>query len=273
VQVDRLTVKLRLRDSYEAIDLGIALLRQHLTPFYASFALGWLLWLAVGAGLLLAGAGLTLALVAMWLGKPLLDRLAVVYLSHAFFGERLQVRATWREFWPTLRSSGVLAALTWRRLSLKRSVLLPVWQLERVSGLKRADRVARLKLIGQRQGETGTAFTVLAAHMEVFMLIGFVMLANFLIPPAVEWLDITTMDADAWTLPVQAIYMGSYALAVALVEPMYVAGGFMLYLNRRVELEGWDLELAFRRMAERLAPLARDSEAGRDTRAVLKATL
>jgi len=45
--------------------------------------------------------------------------------------------------------------------------------------------------------------------------------------------------------------------AMTLVEPFYVGAGFGLYLNRRVQLEGWDIELAFRRLASRLAqPLA-----------------
>jgi hypothetical protein len=40
-----------------------------------------------------------------------------------------------------------------------------------------------------------------------------------------------------------------------MVEPFYVAGGFMLYLNRRTELEAWDVELGFRRLAQRLKAL------------------
>ena len=33
-----------------------------------------------------------------------------------------------------------------------------------------------------------------------------------------------------------------YVLAVAFLEPFYVASGFGMYLNRRVELEAWDIE-------------------------------
>jgi hypothetical protein len=40
-------------------------------------------------------------------------------------------------------------------------------------------------------------------------------------------------------------------LAMAAVEPFYVAAGFGLYLNRRVQLEGWDLEQAFRSLGQR----------------------
>jgi hypothetical protein len=39
---------------------------------------------------------------------------------------------------------------------------------------------------------------------------------------------------------------------VSLVEPLYVAAGFSLYLNRRAILEGWDIELSLRRLDERL---------------------
>ena len=42
---------------------------------------------------------------------------------------------------------------------------------------------------------------------------------------------------------------------MSLMEPFYVAAGFALYLNRRTVLEGWDIEIAFRRMAQRLARL------------------
>ena len=49
------------------------------------------------------------------------------------------------------------------------------------------------------------------------------------------------------TILVTALYL----VAVALIEPLYVAGGFALYLNRRTALEGWDLEVQLRRIAQR----------------------
>jgi hypothetical protein len=39
----------------------------------------------------------------------------------------------------------------------------------------------------------------------------------------------------------------AYAVMVAFLEPFYVAAGFAMYLNRRVELEAWDIEQEFRR--------------------------
>ena len=46
---------------------------------------------------------------------------------------------------------------------------------------------------------------------------------------------------------IQFVFALAYAVSVAVVEPFYVAAGFGLYLNRRVELEAWDLEQEFRR--------------------------
>jgi hypothetical protein len=45
----------------------------------------------------------------------------------------------------------------------------------------------------------------------------------------------------------------AYLVALSLIEPLYVASGFTLYLNRRTELEGWDIEIAFRQLAARRA--------------------
>jgi hypothetical protein len=56
--------------------------------------------------------------------------------------------------------------------------------------------------------------------------------------------------AAAWT------HVAAYSATVLVIEPFYVAAGFSLYLNRRTLLEGWDLEVALRRLAERHAALA-----------------
>ncbi len=45
---------------------------------------------------------------------------------------------------------------------------------------------------------------------------------------------------------VTAISLLCYAAAVLVVEPFFVGAGFAMYLNRRVELEAWDIEQEFR---------------------------
>jgi hypothetical protein len=39
----------------------------------------------------------------------------------------------------------------------------------------------------------------------------------------------------------------AYALVVLFLEPFYVAAGFAMYLNRRAQLEAWDVEQELRR--------------------------
>ena len=39
----------------------------------------------------------------------------------------------------------------------------------------------------------------------------------------------------------------AYALTVMFLEPFFVAAGFAMYMNRRAELEAWDIEQEFRR--------------------------
>jgi hypothetical protein len=261
MQIDRLAVTLRTRDNYEAIDLGVALLRANLGSFYRVYGLTWgvlvlcamLLWVLTPLGLLWS------TLLLWWL-KPVLDRAALAHLSKALFGEKLDVRSFYRTFPALLRDSGLVAGLLWRRLSLRRSVFLPAWQLEKIGQLSSKERQARLQVLGGRRGDAGRMLTILSVHLEAFMLIGWLMGAFMLIPSAVdtsEWI----FDVDHnWSDVSRFGYFASYALAILLVEPIYVAGGFMLYIHRRIELEGWDIEVAFRRMAERLARV--DAQAG-----------
>src|SRR5690606_27012118 len=59
----------------------------------------------------------------------------------------------------------------------------------------------------------------------------------FVQPPA--WAQFT-LHAVAW-------------IATSAIEPFYVGAGFGLYLNRRTQIEAWDVEIALRRMRARLA--------------------
>jgi hypothetical protein len=54
----------------------------------------------------------------------------------------------------------------------------------------------------------------------------------------------------------------AYCTAVSLIEPFYVAAGFSLYLNRRAVLEGWDIEIALRRLDARLEDARRPASSG-----------
>jgi hypothetical protein len=126
---------------------------------------------------------------------------------------------------------------------------MPIAQLERQRG---ADARRRHFALGSRMRNVGVWLTVVCSNIEWFAMLGLAGLEEMLEPSAGElgpddyrsfWEQLTT-----WGLK-QAIF---YVAAVSLVEPFYVTAGFALYLNRRAILEGWDIELALRRLEQRL---------------------
>jgi hypothetical protein len=59
-------------------------------------------------------------------------------------------------------------------------------------------------------------------------------------------------DSFGMSLQQGEIYIfAAWCFNVMLVESMYVCMGFGLYINSRVEIEGWDLEIVFRKIAEK----------------------
>jgi len=54
------------------------------------------------------------------------------------------------------------------------------------------------------------------------------------------------IDGDA-VVAAQVVATLAYVLVVLFIEPFYVAAGFGMYINRRAELEAWDIEQEFRR--------------------------
>src|SRR5215212_644197 len=135
-----MAVRLRPRNAWEALDLGVALVRSNFRSVYAA-------WLAVyvPAAILVHLVFLDgdpfWAWVLLWWLKPAFDRAVLAVLAPALFGEARPSRAFFaaptRAFWRT----GLFPALTWRRLDFARSFHLPVVQLERLSGKPMSQRV------------------------------------------------------------------------------------------------------------------------------------
>lgn len=240
---------IRPRTPWEAIDLGILLGRQHLALLTGSWALLTLPCFLLLS--LLCWERPTLAILLFWWLKPLFDRLPLYILAHALFGETPTLRQSLRAF-PGQARHQWLASLTWRRLSATRSFDLPVQQLE---GLAGAARQQRLRVLGQRDSGTAAWLTIVGLHLELALWLGLLALLYAAIPqPLLEnrdWLQLLGQSGD-W-LWLEHLSNLLYALVLIVWEPLYVACGFSLYLNRRTLLEGWDIELGFRRLRQRLA--------------------
>ncbi len=250
MRIEQLSLALRARNAWEAFDLGIALARQTGLPLFAGFALPYVAF-AVLVNLALWGQP-TLAAIAVWWFKPVFDRIALHVLAQAVFGTVPNVRATLRGLRAVPRS-GLFAALTLERFDFARSFHLPVAQLEGQTG--RAGR-ARRRLLDRRTRSHAVWLTVVVIHFVYVLILGFDGLLRLLAPEGVQFgFDLADLfggqDAGDNGLLAQYLFSAALLAAECILEPLYVAAGFTLYLSRRTSLEGWDLEIAFRRLAAR----------------------
>ncbi len=247
------TVVIRPRTTWEAMDLGVLLSQRHRRLLMASWAIMTLPVFAL-LTLLLWDSPSLVAFIFWWL-KPAFERLPLHILSKAIFGETPTLKQALRQ-WPRLLKPQLLASLTWRRLSLSRSFLLPVVQLEGLSGQARQQR---LQVLLQRDGGAARWLTIIGVHLESALWIGLMVLFYLLLPPQVEldwsWQTLLSAATQDWRW-LEHLTNAFYVMVLVVWEPIYVACGFSLYLNRRTVLEAWDIELVFRRLRQRVSGAA-----------------
>lgn len=257
MKLEALTVALRPRTAWEACELGMALVRRNAGAI-------WKPWLLVTLPLLvlLNAAGWALDLLwlsglLMWWLKPWFDRIPLFVISRAVFGEtptpRQTVRAALRwgpRWW--------LPYLTWRRFGPARSLYLPVDLLEGGDGGEARQR--RAALGAPVYGVCGL-LTLICANFELVLMLGLVFAGIMFVPfdylpDTLKSLWDALVDQPGW---IDALINVLMWIAMSVIEPFYVGAGFGLYLNRRTEIEGWDIEIVFRRLRARLSAAAAPS--------------
>jgi len=238
MKVDAIRLDLRPRGMFEAADLGVRLVSAHLRSVWTSCAPAYALVLLVAATMLPLGVGWSVLTVICL--KPWLDRSILFVLARAVFGEETR----FADVWAARRAvawQGLLGALTVRRLSPWRSYVQPVLQLEGQRGKARRERVARI--LGPHRG-AALAMQTAFATIESSLALGLFALLPWLTPADDQssWLALL-FEGGSW---VAGVSLACFVIAVAIVEPFFVGAGFAMYLNRRVELEAWDIEQEFR---------------------------
>ena len=256
MRLEDLAAETRPRSHWEAVDLGFALVRRHFPKLLAA----WLLCIGpIWAALLVLSHWLPIGLILffIWWLKPVYDRVPLFYLSRALFGATPTLRETLRA-WPRLLVSRLPSALLRDRLSSTRCLLLPVQMLE---GLKGGARRERGKVLARHSGSTASSLMFCCAGYEAVLVFGLVLLLWMFLPETATYeisesfLDVGFRRGDL-PPPVLWLGIGCWLTAVTLVEIFFTGGSFGLYLNSRTHLEGWDVELAFRKLGGRLAAVA-----------------
>ncbi len=251
MRLDQMSVHLRARSAWEAVELGTALVRRHAAAIWKPWALVTLPLFVVFNAAASAIDAIWLAWLLMWWLKPAFDRIPLFVISRATFGATPSLRETLdaqlRWGWKP-----VLHYLSWRRFGLARSLYLPIELLEGVQGGR---LVERRRVIGGAVYGNAALLSLVCLHFEASLVFGGIAMIFLFVP--VESLP-ETLRAG-WSLIssqppwwAQIGFNGFAWLAVSVVEPFFIGAGFGLYLNRRTQVEAWDVEIAFRKLRTRL---------------------
>ncbi len=199
-----------------------------------------------------------LALLLLWWFKPLYERIPTITIATSIFGGQAD-RKTMRR---NILSMDTLRWLTILRLAPGRSTLVPVACLEGENlGMARIGRRRQLiknEVFGAYCGLIALFFAIELALVATLILSSF-----FFFSPANP-----DMYPDGWVSLIEFLswlttsYWGpkflltGFFISFALVAPFFVCSGFSLYINRRIKLEGWDIDVGFRRLVQRVGVLA-----------------
>ena len=243
MNLDNLQINACMRSGWQALDLGLLMAR------------AW--WRTLIVASLLPMLPLTIvllvvfwkspfwALFILWWLKPFWERLPLFIASRLLFGEQPGV-------WSSMRSfplKDVIPWLLWRRFSLQRAFDNPVTVLEDLKGTPRRQR---LRVLHGKYSDVALSNQFVGFCTEWLLAFSFVALFDFFIP---DTFGIRSYDNFGdHTLTGEWIFTLSAILAIALVMPFHSMAGFALYLNRRIELEAWDIEISFRNIANRKQP-------------------
>ena len=233
-------VALRIRSGLEAVDLGFAMARRWWRPLAVSWAV---LVLPIGVGIIaLLRDQPAWSLTLLWWLRPAFARVPLHVLSQALFGRSAGAADTVRAL-PQLLRSGIATSLFAHRFLPSRTFFQPVLQLE---GLRGRARSARCEVLGRQDSGAAAALSVVVAHLNGALLAGVLLLVALATPTEVDWNVFTLVAGDA---AIPSFAPALYLAGISVFEPLLVAGGFGLYVSRRVFLEGWEIEIAFRKFA------------------------
>ena len=255
MDLNNLQIALRPRNNWEAFDLGRSLLKKNLLAIYKP-------WLALTIPytlllFLLFKNHPFWGFFVFWFFLPIFERVIIFDLSRIIFDETPSVKHSLKEFPKELKKGFFSLHFMWR-FTFSRALMMPVWQLE---GLKGASRKKRLRVLSGSSTSSNCAWNgVMYLHIEQLVAAGILTICYLFVPVEVKG-DIPSkifdIDSFVYWLEQLPTWLSFFvyivtALSMLLIRPFYVAGGFTLYICRRMVLEGWDIELQFRSLADRI---------------------
>ena len=255
MRLDTVTAEIRPRSDWESVDLGFAMVRR---DFWRCFAVWWLA-LALPTGIV--GYFLwddpVIFLVLFWWWKPAGSRMVLFEISRRLFGEQPSWRAMWREI-PRAWYRGFFHRFVWARFSPWLPVTLAVEDLE---GLRGKPYKQRCSQVLRRGGGAAMWVYFISEVGAAWVTFSILALVHMLIPDGQD--SAWRLSVESWNpdypaeIPMLILRTVGICmmLAISLTDIFVIGAGFGIYINNRTWIEGWDVELAFKRMAQRLTKL------------------
>lgn len=233
-------LRLRKRSGWEASDSGLLLWRRNAGAMLLFFALPYAL--IVAALCFVPRNSLPWIFPGLWWFKPLLDRLILHVISVRFFEYDAPLSRLVRGLGTSLRA-GLAGDLLWRRFSPWRGGRMPVRVLEKLKGKAARKRIAVLGSGGLGFSLTVTMFSIALTGALLSGEIIFTLMAAG-VPDMNTW-DKVFQIPRAFVV----LFAAVNGINFLIVESLYICMSFGIYINSRLETEGWDLQLDFRRFA------------------------
>ncbi|MDR2494432.1 MAG: hypothetical protein LBD24_04315 [Spirochaetaceae bacterium] len=233
------TPDLRRKSPWEGADAGLLLWRENLPAILLFFGVP----LALAASV--SRTAPEWSYIVLWWLKPLFGRLVLHVVSTRFFEPRKSLSGLFAGLGRRL-VPGLAGDLLWRRFSLRRSAVMPIRVLE---GLRGARYARRKRVLGNGGLGFSLLVTLTCLGLEVILLAGeflcFIILLKLFRPDYFSSFTGLVIFIEE-TPGIEAALFTAYTCNMLLIESLYVCMGFGLYLNSRIEVEGWDLEILLR---------------------------
>jgi len=253
MQLDKLIIETRVRSGWSSIDLGFSLARR----FWLRSVILYLMIAMPVFGLTIlfdTSSNFWLSTFIFWWLKPFFELPILHMMSRELFSQPMGVKQVLKDFFLWFKPS-FFWLLLWRRFSIYRGMSGPIMLLEQP---KSSEYSKRASVLVSKFSSSAMWLNIVLYHMETFIFFAILAFIGLFFPEI-----ISVIFSDAYLEPQSGIYIDVlFLISFTVVAPFFTAAGFMLYISRRIELEGWDIEIVFRNwMAGFRAPI-RDEQFG-----------
>ncbi|MEM9236800.1 MAG: DUF4129 domain-containing protein [Verrucomicrobiota bacterium] len=252
MKLEAVTAELRPRSDWESVDLGLALARRDFWALASIWCFGMLPVLPFGFWLLPEHPFWFCILFWWWV--PVASRLVLFRMSRRLFGDHPKWKDIFREF-PKAVTRRFFYRMLWARFSPWRPLTMPVEDLE---GLRGKDYSTRCKVLMRRGDSSVIMLGMWRLFLTFWVAVAVFFTAALFVPEGAGegWWETMRLwwEQEAVEPPtsLSMAVVASLCISMCLVDLFSIGAGFGIYVNHRTWVEGWDVEIAFRRMANRL---------------------